>query len=175
MLRPKRRQGGLGDPPIAFTTNASESVNALLKNQVEYKKSDVPVFLDNLQAAIDEQQKEIERAIIDKGKYKFKEKFRTLVKNEDDWFLKMSLTQKENHIERVASVSLQPKKPSKGKHKLIISTPVSEVPSTSNEFIKVQKSRGGQELPDHPFEVPSTSKEVVQLPKSCVRRQLFSS
>ena len=46
MLRSKRRQCGLGDPPSSCTTNASESINAVVKNHVDYKKSDVPVFLD---------------------------------------------------------------------------------------------------------------------------------
>ena len=59
MLRSKRRQAGLGDPPIVFTTNASESINALLKRLVHHKKSDVPLFLDKLK---DEQQRELERA-----------------------------------------------------------------------------------------------------------------
>ena len=35
---------------------------------------DVPVFLDKLQDAIDEQERELERAIIDKGKYKFRDR-----------------------------------------------------------------------------------------------------
>ena len=38
MLHPVRIRAGLGNPPIAFTTNASESINALLKNQVEKKE-----------------------------------------------------------------------------------------------------------------------------------------
>ena len=107
MLRSKRRQAGLGDPPVAFTTNASESINALLKNQVQHKKSDVPLFLDKLKAAIDEQQRELERAIIDGGKYKFKKAFESFVKSENEWFLKMSKIQKQNHIKRVGNVPLQ--------------------------------------------------------------------
>ena len=62
MLRPVRIRAGLGNP-IAFTTNASESINALLKNQVEYMKNDVPVFLGKLQAVINEQQREVEKAL----------------------------------------------------------------------------------------------------------------
>ena len=84
MLRSKRRQCGLGDPPSSFTTNASESINAVVKNRVDYKKSDVPVFLDNLKAVIDEQQRELERAIVDKGKYRFRQRFKGLVKTEDE-------------------------------------------------------------------------------------------
>ena len=86
MLRSKRREAGLGDPPVAFTTNASESVNALLKVQVQHKKSDVPVFLEKLKAAIDEQPREVERAIIDRGKYKFKNAFKNLTKGETNGF-----------------------------------------------------------------------------------------
>ena len=118
MLRPVRVRAGLGNSPSTFTTNASESINALLKNQVEYKKSDVPVFLDKLQNAIDEQQKEVERAIVNIGKYRFCEKYKHLVKNEDDWFLKMTLTQRQNHIKKIASLSVSQQKKLKGKCKL---------------------------------------------------------
>ena len=118
MLRPVRIKAGLGNPPSNFTTNASESINALLKNQVEYKKSDVPVFLEKLRDAIDEQQREVERAIVNTGKYTFCEKYSHLVKSEDDWFLKMTLTQRQNHIKKVANLSVAQQKSLKGKCKL---------------------------------------------------------
>ena len=118
MLRPVRIRAGLGNPPSSFTTNASESINALLKNQVEYKKSDVPVFLEKLRDAIDEQQRKVERAIVNNGKYRFCEKYHHLVKSEDDWFLKMTLTQRQNHIKKVASLSVAQQKSLKGKCKL---------------------------------------------------------
>ena len=35
----------LGCPPQLFTTNASESVNAILKNKVNYKKTELPLFI----------------------------------------------------------------------------------------------------------------------------------
>ena len=107
-----------GNPPIAFTTNASESINALLKNQVEFKRSDVPVFLDQLQSAIDEQQKEVERAIIDAGKYKFRDQFKHLIKSEEEWFFRMSLIQKQNHIKRIGNLAVCPQKNVKGKCKV---------------------------------------------------------
>ena len=53
-----------------------------------------PCFLTNLKAAIDEQQRELERAIVDKGKYTFKQAFASLVIGESEWFLKMSTIQK---------------------------------------------------------------------------------
>ena len=39
LLQCNRQRAGLGDRPAAFTTNASESINALLKNKMDYKKN----------------------------------------------------------------------------------------------------------------------------------------
>lgn len=144
MLRSKRKQAGLGDPPTSFTTNSSESINALLKNQVEYKRNDVPVYLDKLQDAIDEQERELERAIIDKGKYKFRDRFKNLMKTEEDWFLKMSLTQRQNNIKRIASTSLVPKtKTTKAKCKLSLNTTQPEVRSLPSQAVGKQRDSGG--------------------------------
>ena len=172
MLRSKRRQAGLGDLPMAFTTNASESINALLKIQVQHKKSDVPLFLEKLKAAIDEQQREVERAIIDKGKYKFKEAFENLVKSENEWFLKMSTIQKQNHINRVGKVLLQSKKATKNKvKKLTISTCMSGVPSTS-KTMNQHKSTSLQQ----PFTVKSGApSEFAQVKKCSISQQPFNT
>ena len=51
----------------------------------------------------------MERAIIGRGKYEFCEQFKILQKNEYEWFTKMSYSQKQNHIKRVLSFSLNPK------------------------------------------------------------------
>ena len=39
MLSSVRTQSGLGKPPELFTTNASESLNNLLKRKVDFKRS----------------------------------------------------------------------------------------------------------------------------------------
>ena len=118
MLRPVRLRAGLGNPPESFTTNASESINALLKNQVEYKKNDVPAFLDKLQAAISEQQREVERAIVNTGKYRFREKYKHLVKSEEEWFLKMTLSQRQTYAKKIANLPVNKQHSAKGKCKL---------------------------------------------------------
>ena len=76
LLRCKRQSAGLGNPPSAFTTNTSESINALLKNKLDYKKQELPAFLDKLKETIDEQERELERAVIDGGKYQFCDDYR---------------------------------------------------------------------------------------------------
>ena len=54
MFKSTHHKGGLGDPPSQFTTNASESVNSVLKSKVDYKKSKLPEFLVKLKSLIDE-------------------------------------------------------------------------------------------------------------------------
>lgn len=55
MLKDTRISAGLGCPPACFTTNASESLNALIKSGVNYQKSQLPQFIDKLHAMIKEQ------------------------------------------------------------------------------------------------------------------------
>ena len=64
-----REECGLGSPPSPFTTNASETANSILKNGVQHKRSDMVTFLGKLRSLILEQDREVERAIIGRGKY----------------------------------------------------------------------------------------------------------
>ena len=65
MLKSVRQICGLGSPPVAFTRNASESVNAMLKRKVDYRRNELPQFLHHLKALIDEQEQEIQKAVVD--------------------------------------------------------------------------------------------------------------
>ena len=108
LLRSKRQSAKVGNPPPPmFTTNASVSINALLKNKLDYKKHELSVFLDKLKETIDEQERELERAVIDGGKYQFCDDYRHLIKQQDEWFLKMSTSQRETHLKKVASTKLE--------------------------------------------------------------------
>ena len=108
MLKPVRTKAGLGSQPLQFTTNASESMNAVLKRKVDYKKSELPEFLDELRKVIDEQEHELERAVINKGKYQLGVQHRKLEILESDWFMKMSIAQRESHI-KVLSLQVRSK------------------------------------------------------------------
>ena len=44
MSKSLRMECGLGNSPDIFTTNASESINAILKHKVNYKRNELPVF-----------------------------------------------------------------------------------------------------------------------------------
>ena len=84
MLCSIRQECGLGCPPEPFTTNSNESINAVLKRKVNYTKSELP---DRIKKVIDEQQREVERAIIGRGKYKLRPQYySTLEVQEAKWF-----------------------------------------------------------------------------------------
>ena len=51
-----REECGLGNPPDVFTTNPSESMNALLKHKVDYKRSELPQFIQKVKELVMEQQ-----------------------------------------------------------------------------------------------------------------------
>ena len=59
-----RCQAGLKDPLALFTTNCSESLNDVIKMEVEWKESKLPVLVEHLQSIGDRQSAELERAVI---------------------------------------------------------------------------------------------------------------
>ena len=85
---------GLGCPPDSFTTNASETANFIVKNKVDYKRNQLVEFVDELKQVIDDQEREIEKAVICTGKYQFKSEYKHLEVPESKWY-KMSPSQKK--------------------------------------------------------------------------------
>ena len=106
MLKSVREKCGLGSPPVSFTTNASESINAMLKRKVDYKRNELPQFLHHLKACIDEQEQEIQKAVINRGKYALQPKYKRFKKAEEEWFLNMSETDRARHLQRFASFKM---------------------------------------------------------------------
>ena len=89
------------------------------------------------------------------------------MKSKDDWFLKMSVTQRGNHIKRVANTTVQPKKPTKGKCKLSATLYLEYNPSQRKLLKCINRGLGdGSSL------LPFTSKEVAQLQESSVGQHL---
>lgn len=56
-----RIAAGLGSPPAPFTTNVSETVNFILKSKVQYKKCELPQFIEKVESLVLEQQEEVQR------------------------------------------------------------------------------------------------------------------
>ena len=83
MMKPVREEAGLGSPPEPFTRNASETVNSIIKSHVWYKASQLVELTEEV---IDEQEKEVERVVIGRGKFHFKEEYKHFQVPETQWF-----------------------------------------------------------------------------------------
>ena len=104
MLKSVREECGLGFPPAAFTTNASESLNAKLKHKVDYKKNELPLFIEKVKELVNEQRREVECSVIGRGKYRISEQYQFLAVPESQWFL-MTPTQRKEHFIQVSHSS----------------------------------------------------------------------
>ena len=66
------------DPTHNFTTNISESINHVIKQEVEWKENKLPVLIDHLKAITEQHDEELKRAVIDRGEWKFTTSFNRL-------------------------------------------------------------------------------------------------
>ena len=105
-LRGLREDVGLGSPPVPFFTNASESINAVLKETVSYKKQQWAVFNNKVKKAVENHQHEIEKAIIGIGQYRIRQQYSFLVCSEDTWF-RMTSDQRLVYIKKLNSCSVR--------------------------------------------------------------------
>ena len=71
MLKPVCQEAGLGVPPSSFTTNTCESIHVVLKRKVDFKKNELPTFVTHLKQLVEEQEREVERAVVGRRKYWF--------------------------------------------------------------------------------------------------------
>ena len=69
MLLPVRQNAGLGLHPEPFYTNSSECINNVLKVKMDYKRNELCQFVEKLHQLVDDQQQEVEKALVGIGKY----------------------------------------------------------------------------------------------------------
>ena len=70
MLKGLRTSVSLGSPPAIFTTNPSESLNAVIKRKVDYKATEWPQFNDQMKQMVEGQREEAIRALSGRGQYR---------------------------------------------------------------------------------------------------------
>ena len=75
MRRDLRESAGLGSPPGIFTTNASESINSMMKRKVSFKESEWPHFNDQVKELVKQQREEVIRALSGRGQYRLSQQF----------------------------------------------------------------------------------------------------
>ena len=92
-----RSQAG-ADPSRLFTTNSSESINHVTKQEVEWKENKFPQLISHLKAITAQHQAELEKAIIGRGEWHFCPPYATLQVPESAWFSKMKSEAKKKHL-----------------------------------------------------------------------------
>ena len=94
-----RVKAGL-DPNYKFTTNISESINHVIKQEVDWKENKFPVLIDHLKAITEQHDEELKRAVIGHGEWKFTTAFKHLQIPQATWFSQNSEF-KEKHMKKV--------------------------------------------------------------------------
>ena len=110
MLRCVREECCLGCPPDIFTTNASESVSAVLKRKVDYKWSELPVFIDKLRNLFKSNSVKLNERLLAEASIASKSstvfwKFLRVSGSGSKWFM-MNTEQRRRHLSQVQSTQV---------------------------------------------------------------------
>ena len=101
-LQPLREAAGLGKPPIGYFTNPNESINSALKKK-NYKKQELPVFINLMRVFVTQQQEEVEKAVIGGGKYNLDTHYKGYEVTDGSCFRPMAESQKKAHLKKFNS------------------------------------------------------------------------
>ena len=85
---------------MPYTTNRNESMNKVVKSYADHQKVNWVQLTDNMFDLINVQLKEVEKAIIGMGEYRFKPAYKCLEVASKKWF-SMSSHQREKHLKKV--------------------------------------------------------------------------
>ena len=143
-----RTKAGLGSPPSSFNTNVSETVNFMLKSKVDYKKSDIPEFINKMHDLITDQQEELQRAICGRGKWQFCKEFKFLEVSPTDWFCMTPDSRKRYFENRVQGTCLSDADIHNEESNVQENQPSPALPSTSNSLsVNVQSFSSSTSVP----------------------------
>lgn len=161
-----------------FTTNCSESLNHVIKQEVQWKESNLPKLIDNLKSIADDQIHETEKAVIGQGEWRFSEHYSSLVVSNISWFSQMSDSTKSIHMKKV--FSQKPSCVSERSQSSVNDCPVLSVPVDECEITSVSQSTlrniwsKAEQLirsDGHIIKVPWVSDNMARLVKSSSSQQ----
>lgn len=84
-LRPLREDIGLRSPLTPYYTNDSESINAAIKEKVNYRKSEWPQFNAKMKELVNSLVQEAKKAIIGFGEFRIRDEYKHLVVPVEKW------------------------------------------------------------------------------------------
>lgn len=99
MLRPIRLNAGLGNPPEAYYNNMPESAKKVIKMGVDFRKSEMSEFNDKMEKVIQQQRRDCESAVINRGPYAQADEFLHLQMSPDKWS-SLNARQRESHLKK---------------------------------------------------------------------------
>ena len=108
VLPPVREKAGYVSGKIGekFTTNVSESLNHVIKQEVEWKESKLPILVEHLKAITNQHEAEMEKAVIGRGEWRFIELYKHFEVDDRIWFPKTSLECRQKHMKKIKSCKL---------------------------------------------------------------------
>ena len=149
MLLPVRKEAGLGSPPEPFYTNSSECINNVLKVKVDYKRTELTLFVDKLRQLVQDQQREVEKAIIGCGKYCLQSQYSNLGVHQGQWFT-MNKEQRKRCLRKFNVMPVTSIDHGPSTSNSVGPTDIDHGPSTSHSVVPTDIDHG-----------PSTSHSVV--------------
>ena len=102
-----------------FTTNKSESMNNVIKQEVQWKGNKLPLLIEHLKSIVARQRSELDKAVIGCGEWNFIYPYDCLKVSDSECF-SISQNAKEMHMKKVYNCPAR--------------TPVSPVTSKSSPF-----------------------------------------
>ena len=108
MRKDLREEAGLGSPPQPFTTNASESLNAMMKRKVDYKESEWPTFNEEVKQLAKQQREEVIRSLSGRGQYRLLPQYSHFAVPTATW-AKMRPAQRSEVVNRFDKATLKNK------------------------------------------------------------------
>ena len=110
MLKPVRFSVGLGDIPANYTNNPNESANARIKAKVDYKKSELHVFCQEMKELVNSQTHDIESAFtMDIGPFAVSNAYSRYKQNPRIW-VKETKAFRQRCINQIHKIQLLPTK-----------------------------------------------------------------
>ena len=134
MLKDIRTSVGLGFPPAIYTTNACESLNAVIKRKVNYKETEWPEFNNQMKQLIDRERDEAIRALSGRGQYRLCKEYTSLQVGPFEW-TKMTTDQRKKLVKKFDSVSLHHPSVSEETHNASTLPRSADLPSTSSDAL----------------------------------------
>ena len=132
-----RESVGLGCPPD-FTTNASETINAMMKRKVNYEESEWPQFSEEIKHFMKQQREEIIRALSGRGQHHWIQQFSHYSVLPSKW-AKMGPEQWREIIVQFDKATVKSKRSSPGSTSASTST-LAEEPSEKRLCVSTEES-----------------------------------